>query len=129
MIRFRSVSLALVMSILITPLVAAAQSVGARDADRWHDMAVRLEPAALVSVRLKDGSRLKGTVIDVDDASLALLPKTRIPVEARDIRFEDVASIERTREGLNPGTKVVIGAASVVGGLLMIVAIAFAGWD
>jgi hypothetical protein len=92
-------------------------------------MVARLEPAALVSVRVKDGPRMTGTVVGVDDASFAFLPKTRIPVAARDIRFNEVISIERAREGLNPGTKVVIGTGAVVGGLLLIVVTALANWD
>jgi hypothetical protein len=109
------------------PLVAQTASV--TEAERWRDIASRVAPAALVTVRLKDGSRVKGVVLGVDTATFTLKPKTRIPVAARDIAFADVASIERTKDGLNPGTKVLIGAASVVGGLIILAAIALATYD
>ncbi|HUR34381.1 MAG TPA: hypothetical protein VM032_11345 [Vicinamibacterales bacterium] len=127
--RIHLVAGAVVLSMLASPLTAGAQGAGARDAERWHDVAARLEPAALVTVRLKDGTRFKGTVIGVEDESMAVLPRTRIPVAARDVRFDDLVSLERAKQGLNPGTKVLIGTGSIVGGLLMMVAIALAGYD
>ena len=78
---------------------------------------------------MKDGSRTRGIILGVDSSSMTLVPKTRIPVSARDIRFDDIASIERTQQGMSPGSKVVIGAASVVGGLLLMMAVAFANYD
>jgi hypothetical protein len=57
---------------------------------------------------------------------MTLAPKTRIPVPLRDIPFDDVASIERTKPSINPGAKVVIAAASVVGGVLVITALVLA---
>jgi len=126
--RRRFVAMLLVLATL-SPGAAQAQVAIAGEAEHWHDLAARLEPATLISVRLKDGSRTRGIVLGVDSSSMTLVPKTRIPVSPRDIRFDDVASIERTKQGMNPGTKVVIGAASLVGGLLLIMAVAFANWD
>ena len=129
MTRIHVVACAVMLSTLVSPLIVTAQSARVQDAERWHEVAARLEPAALVVVRLRDGTRLKGTVVSVGDLSMALLPRTRIPVAVRDIRFEDLVSIERAENGINPGTKVLIGAGAVVGGLLVMVAIAFAGYD
>jgi len=117
---------ALVAFALSIPSAAIAQVETAGEAERWHDLAERLEPAALISVRLKDGSRTRGTLVGVGSSSMTFAPKTRIPVPPRDIRFDDVASIERTKQGMNPGAKVVISAASVVGGMLAIAALIFA---
>jgi hypothetical protein len=116
-------------SLLASPPTARAQQVETGESDRWRVVVSKLEPAAFVSVRLKNGSHVKGTVLGVDERTFAIKPKTRIPVAARDLPFDDVVSIERTREGLNPGSKVLIGAAGVVGGLFVLVAIALAAWD
>ena len=123
--RFTATLLVLALS----PCSARAQGAPVSGTDRWHDIAARIEPATLVSVRLKDGSRTRGIILGVDSSSMTLVPKTRIPVSARDIRFDDIASIERTKQGMNPGMKVVIGAASLVGGLLLMMAVAFANYD
>jgi len=124
----RFIAMLLVLATL-SPGAAHAQVAMAGEAERWHDLAARLEPATMITVRLKDGSRTRGIVLGVDSSSMTLVTKTRIPVSPRDIRFDDVASIERTKQGMNPGTKVVIGAASLVGGMLLIMAVAFANWD
>lgn len=121
--RFIAVFLVLAM---FTPGAALAQVATAGESERWHDLAARLEPASLVSVRLKDGSRTKGTIVSVGSSAMTFAPKTRIPVAAHDIRFDEIASIERTQQGMNPGAKVVISAASVVGGILAIAALIFA---
>ena len=124
----RFIGMLLVLATL-RPGAVHAQVAMAGEAERWHELAARLEPATLISVRLKDGSRTRGIVLGVDSSSMTLVPKTRIPVSPRAIRFDDVASIERTKQGMNPGTKVVIGAATLVGGMLLIMAVAFASWD
>ena len=103
--------------------------MAAGEAARWHDVVERLDAAVLVTIRLKDGTRMKGTVLGVDPASFAFKPRTRIPVASRDIRFDDVVSIERTKQGMSPGQKVLIGAASVVGALFLFAAVALAGYD
>jgi small nuclear ribonucleoprotein (snRNP)-like protein len=127
----RTVAIGLIVLLSAASAGAQIQDATRSDAERWREMVVRLEPAAMVTVRLKEGRRMKGTVVSVDAESFMFLPRTRIPVPARDIRFEDLASIERARkEGLNPGTKVVIGAGSIAGGLLLIVAAMIAtGYD
>lgn len=124
----RFIAVFLVLATL-SPGAAYAQGAMAGEAERWHDLAARLEPATLISLRLKDGSRTRGIILGVDSSSMTFAPKTRIPVSPRGIRFDDVASIERTKQGMNPGMKVVIGAASLVGGMLLIIAVAFANYD
>lgn len=114
---------------MLTPGAVQAQVSATGEAERWHDLAARLEPASLVSVRLKDGSRTRGTLVSVGPSSMTLAPKTRIPVPPRDIRFDEVASIERAKQGMNPGAKVVISAAAVVGGLLAITAVLLANFS
>lgn len=129
MSRTRFVSVALVVVMLSAPSLVWAQPPAPGDAERWHALVTQLESAAFVSVRLKDGTRMKGTVVGADAATFMLMPHTRIPVAARDLRYEDVASIERVRQGMNPGTKVLLGAGIGVGGFLLLLAAVFATWD
>ena len=113
---------ALVVVMLSVPSLAQAQRPAPDDAERWYALVTQLEPEALVSVRLKDGTRMKGTVVAADPAAFMLLPRTRIPVAARDLRYEDIASIERSRRGMNAGAKVLLGAGVCAAGLLLLLA-------
>lgn len=121
------VAVALILTALVTPAGAAGQDAQA-DAERWRSVVGGLESAALVSVRLKDGSTQKGTVLDVGDDSFGFQPRTRIPVAPGRIRFAEVAGLERARQGMNPGQKVLAGTAGVVGGtfLMMLLVLASA---
>jgi hypothetical protein len=129
MLLMRAIAIPLVLALMTAPLSADSQYVADGEAARWHDVVERLDAAVLVTIRLKDGTRMKGTVLGVDPASFAFKPRTRIPVASRDIRFNDVVSIERTKQGMSPGQKVLIGAASVVGALFLFAAVALAGYD
>jgi hypothetical protein len=127
----RLVSVALVLAIAATPSPSFAQQTAPDEAQMWRTLLSNLEAAALVSVRLKDGSRIKGTVLRVGDETFALKPQTRIPVPARELRFEDVASIERTRLSMSPGKKVLMGVGIGVGvyTLLAAIIVAAIGYD
>lgn len=116
-------------SLLWTPGVAMAQTAN-DEAAKWHVVVERMEPAALVSIRLKDGTRLKGTVLSAEADTFTLKPRTRIPVAGRDIRYDAIASLERTTVGMSPARKVLIGVATGVGASVVLVAILVASaWD
>ena len=116
-------------SLLWTPGLTMAQTVN-DDAAKWHVVVERMEPAALVSIRLKDGTSLKGTILSAEAESFTLKPRTRIPVAGRDIRYDAIASLERTTVGMSPAKKVLIGVATGVGASVVLVAILVASaWD
>lgn len=119
----------LMVAILSTASSAAGQPAGDDLGERWHLVISRLEPAAFVSLRLKDGHRVKGTVLAANDRSFTFMPRTRIPVAARDVRYEEVATLERAREGMSPGAKVLIGAGAGVGGFLLLILTLVAAYD
>ena len=112
-------------SILATvlALVIAWSSLGAQqppnEAQAWRTLAASLEFAATVSVRLKDGKRVVGTVLDVSEDSLILKPHTRVPVPARTIAFSDIESIQRKKIGWSPGAKTLLGVGVGVGVLML----------
>jgi hypothetical protein len=119
-------------SILATALVLAltSSSLAAQqplnEAQSWRALAGGLEPAAMVSVRLKDGKRVVGTVVDHSEDALILKPRTRVPVPARAIAFTDIDSIERKHLGWSPGAKVLLGAGVGFGVLMIGTLIAYA---
>ena len=125
-------------SIIATALAftVATASPGAQpsvnEARSWRTLVAALEPAAMVSVRLKDGKRVVGTVLEHSEDSLVLKPRTRMPVAARAIAFSDIESIERKKPGLSPGAKVLLGAGVSFGALMLgslIAYLALAGYD
>jgi hypothetical protein len=122
---------ATVLSLVIaTSSLSAQQSVN--EAQSWRALAATLEPAAVVSIRLKDGRRVVGTVLAHSEDSLVLKPRTRVPVAARSIAFTDIESIERKKTGWSPGAKVLLGAGVSVGAVMLGTLIAYAalgGWD
>jgi hypothetical protein len=123
--------IATMLSLMIaTSSLGAQQSVN--EAQSWRAVAATLEPVAVVSVRLKDGKRVVGTVLAHSEDSLVLKPRTRVPVAARAIAFTDIESIERKKPGWSPGAKVLLGAGVSFGVLMLgtlIAYVALGGYD
>jgi len=121
-------------SVLATILVfaLAATSLGAQqpvnEEQSWRHLVTALEPAALVSVRLKDGKQVVGTVLEHSEDAVVLKPRTRIPVAARAIAFRDIDSIERKKVGWSPGAKVIFGIGVGFGALMLATLVAFAAY-
>jgi hypothetical protein len=106
--RSRHVMIAALVVALLAG-ASSAQQTAPHEAEMWRTMVGGLEAAALVSVRLKDGTQFKGTVLRADAESFAVKPLTRIPVAAREVRFDDVVSIRREKPSMSPGKKVLLG--------------------
>jgi hypothetical protein len=117
------VSFFLVVLIAAQPVLAGQRG---ESPDTWRAFAQRLDAGAFVMVRLHDGAKIKGHVIEVAGDTLRFKPKTRIPVPIRDVPFSEIESIERQKPGLSPGSKVLIGvgvgAGAIFGGLLIFLA-------
>jgi hypothetical protein len=104
------VILALLIVALLAPWRAnAQQQTLPQEAVMWRTLVARLKPAALVSVRLKDGSHFKGIVLRVDAETFAVKPLTRIPVAARDVRFDELVTLRPEKVSMSPGKKVLLG--------------------
>jgi hypothetical protein len=122
----RSILATVLALALISPALGAQQPPN--EAQSWRTLAASLEPAAIVSVRLKDGKRIVGTVLEHSEESLVLKPRTRVPVPARAIAFRDIDSIERKHVGWSPGAKVLLGVGVSFGVLMLGALIAFAAY-
>lgn len=122
----RSISAVFLIVALTTSSLAAQQPTD--EARSWRTLAATLEPAAMVSIRLKDGKHIVGTILDHSDDSLVVKPRTRVPVAARAIAFSDIESIERKKVGMTPGAKVLIGVGVGFGVLMFGILLAFAAY-
>lgn len=134
-------AIVLSLSLAATPAVAAAgplqaaatravQQMAADEAGLWRTMLAGLEPGVLVAVRLKDGTRVSGTVLGVGADTFTFKERTRIPVPARDLAFADIATVERQKPPMSPGKKVLIGvgvggAVYLVGAAILLAAIGY----
>jgi hypothetical protein len=122
----RSISAVLLIVALTTSSLAAQQPTD--ETRSWRALTATLEPAAMVSIRLKDGKHIVGTILEHSDDSLVLKPRTRVPVAARAIAFTDIESIERKKPAMSPGAKVLLGVGIGIGAVMFGVLLAFAAY-
>ena len=129
--RWNSVMAAALIACLLMPARSNAQQTAPDEAAMWRTLVGGLEAAALVSVRLKDGTQFKGTVLRVDEDTFAVKPLTRIPVAAREVRFDAVTSIHREKPSMSSGKKTLLGVGIGVAVYLLTAALLLAatGWD
>lgn len=124
------VVLGLIATMVGAPAFAAAQPQTApNEPELWRTMLVRLDAGVMVAVRLKDGSRTTGSVLQVGEDSFTFKPRTRIPVPAREVAFVDVTTIERQKSSMSPAQKVLLGAGVGAASFFLFMAMLFAGSD
>lgn len=97
--------------------------------DVWRQFAERLPAGSYVSVTLQSGPTVKGHVIQVTPDVLRLRPKKRIEVPVQDFRYDEIASITRQKDGMSPGSKVLIGLAVGAGAIFAAVLVIVASLD
>ena len=115
---FKNIIVFALIGVIVVPAAIGKQT--SESPELWKAFAQRLEPGAFISVRLKDGHKVKGHFVIVDDRSVHVRPKKRIPVPVREFPFTDIASIDRQKEGWSPGSKVLAGVGIGVGTALLI---------
>ena len=93
------------------------------DAERWRAFAGRLGAGARIEVQLRDGTKVRGTLVSVDERAMQVLPYTRVPVPVVAVAFRDVDVMDRWRKGWSPGTKTLVSIGAGVG-IAMAVAVA-----
>jgi|SRR6266850_6636751 len=93
----------------------------------WRAFAEKLHVGFTVKVRLKDGTRVRATLLQVSSDSMTIQPKTRIPVEPQAVPFGTIESLDVDRSnGIGVGKAVAIGVASAAGAFVGLMLIAFA---
>ena len=85
--------------------------------DVWRQFAERLPAGSYISLTLKNGSIVRGHVIQATPDVLRVRPKKRIEVRVQDFRYDEIASVTRLKEGMSPGSKVLIGVAIGAGAI------------
>jgi hypothetical protein len=85
--------------------------------DVWRQFAERLAAGSYISLTLKNGSTIRGHVIQATPDVLRVRPKKRIEVPVQDFRYDEIASVTRLKEGMSPGSKVLIGVAVGAGAI------------
>ena len=120
----RTAVVALALVALLGSTIDAQQPTAEPPA--WQAVAATLPPGTSVAIRLKDGRRFSGTILQQGPDALLFKPRTRVPVPAAEIAFRDIDSLEPRKPGMSPGLKVVIGVGIGVGTVMLLAAIALA---
>ena len=111
----RCLSAAIIAAALAAP--AAAQGTS-RD---WATLASSLKPGIRIELDLADGTHIEGTVLGQDGDQLVFNPRTRIPVAPWRISYSELRSIDvKHKDGMRPGTKVLLGIGIGAGVFLII---------
>lgn len=114
----RIITSALIAAVLVANSPSAAQEP-VDEARAWQQLASALEPGSMVDVRLKDGTKIRGTVMPGSTAALILKPYTRVPVPARSFAFTDIERIDRWKRGIRPGYMVLLAVSAGVGAMFL----------
>jgi len=125
----------LVMTLLL--VIPAPSLAGMRLAVRGQDPQTiarylqQLPVGAEVEVRLADRTKFRGFLIAAEEGTLAVMPKTRVPVAQRRLPFDAIEFVELRsgRGGIGPGAAVGIGVAVGAATFFALVLVAFAVAD
>jgi hypothetical protein len=114
------------IAIVIIATLLTSTSTLAQEADAWRKVAETIPLGTKVKVQTFEGKRITGTLMRVDDKEILIKKNTRRPEPAAVVVFDDVAKIERDKDGgANVGKAIAIGlatGASVVLSLFLIAA-------
>ena len=117
----RVTALLVVLSFLTAtgPATAQPRRPPVPAADAWRALAIAIEPGAFVSVRTKDGTRIRGMLVQRTDDGILVKPKTRLPSPMTAIVYTDIDELERWKPGMSAGLKVVLGVGIGAGVMLL----------
>ena len=120
----RCLAVALI-ALLGTSSAVARQPVA--NADLWRAFVEKLHVGSTLKVRLKDGTRVKATLLQVSREAITIQPRTRIPVEPQSVPFDAIESLDLDRsKGIGVGKAIAIGVASAAGAFVGMMLIVFA---
>jgi len=126
-------SMRIVSVCLVVALLACSGARGqAQDQDRadlWRSYAERLPPHSLVVVQLKNGTSVRGHLIQVMDDRVVVLKKTRLPVPPSQFVLTDVESIEPQKDARSPGMNVLVGVGTAASILVILTFVMLARYN
>ena len=126
----RSMAMVLIFSFLTgsaeAAIAAKPESGGQQEADAWRKVAETIPLGTKVKIQTFEGKRWTGTLMRVDGKEVLIKKNTRRPEPAVAVLFDDIAKIERDKDGgTNVGKAIAIGLAaggSVILSLFLIAA-------
>jgi hypothetical protein len=116
----RLTAFALIVSLLSVPATTFAQ-----EANDWRKVAEAIPIGSKVKVQTYEGKRVSGVLMRADSTAVLVKRNTRHPEPAVAVAYQDVARIEREKDGgMNVGKAVAIGLAA--GGAAIVTLMLFA---
>ena len=111
MTRIRVAAVMLAVTLLVPP---AGWADTLDTATAWRSLASRIEAGSQVNVQLRNGQRFRAVLVAAEPDAVVLLPKTRLAVPVQQVRYEEIAALERreTGGGVGAGKAVAIGVAA-----------------
>ncbi len=115
----RLITFATIISLLGAPVGVCAQSAAAMpQGNAARTFAGTLAPSSFIVVQLRDGTRIKGTLIEVSNDELVLNPGTSVGPLIRHLPWLQIASVERAKAAMSGRKKakiaILVGAVVVV---------------
>jgi hypothetical protein len=107
--------------------VAAGPPLGAQTTDTPESRLARTAVTAIpigatVTLRMRDGERLKAVLLFVDDVGIRLKPATRVPERSRLVGFDQIDEIKRYQDRVSVGKYAGIGGAIGAAVIFLLVA-------
>lgn len=109
------------MRIIIVALIASfiSTTAFAQESADWQKVADAIPLGSKVKVQTIHGSRVNGTLMRVDGSAVTVKKNNRYPEPAVVIRFDDVATIERHKDGGVSIVKVIAGGLAAGAGAMV----------
>ena len=127
----KTIAIAIIASLLASnvafalPAVAPIGAKVGQESIAWRKVADAIPLGTIVKVQTIDGKRLKGTLMRVDDQSIAIKKNARIPEAAMIVQYDFIANLEREHNtGMGWGKAIGIGLAAGTSAILTILVIA-----
>ena len=118
----------LIVSLIVSPLTAAAQSPvePAAEAAAMRALVGVIPLGSRIDVRTRAGRRLSGTLMQVSAEEVMIKRATRVPEPAVSVALADSASIERANQkgGMSVVKAIGIGVGAGAGAMLGLIAFA-----
>lgn len=128
--RMMASLLAVLLALPGPAMAGAPKRYSEQDTELLRQYASKLPIGGVVKVRLRDGERLKGILMAVDQDAAVVKPKTRIPEPERRLAFSNIEMLELEQPGGMSAAKAAgIGIATGIGTFFGMLLILFAAID
>jgi endonuclease III len=119
--RLTSIAHVTLLCVLIaSPL--GAQTTDTPDTRFARTLVEAIPIGATVTLRTRDGERLKAILFSADEAGIRVKPATRIPEPSRRIAYDQIERIERDQDHVSVGKYAGVGVAIGAAVLLLLLA-------